>query len=941
MATFLAYLPTAHSLNLIEMGDTKSPENMELAEHIGNEIYKEFQDKNRMFDDADIELEIENGDFSVDGRWSRNVYDDHTPDRDIEGEAYGEDDLSKYRVVSTLFTRFRYRNLFDTLDNFLGVDLDLGTGAEYGFSFNVARKELPGSLIDQILSKGSDYIDNNYSRDDARRIHEMAAQQSRQEVSNLLMIQDPNCFICESANSFTKQLKRFWHWLLSGPEAFVRWLASPFNDDEKVDKYLEAPLSALKLHSQYGIPVDPEVFMESDSRLNVGDIVKHSSFMTFDPITLGIDGPLKTRAREFVRFVEEISLQKGPGNMVMLQAKFIKMRGRAGTLLELRPHVELGPLRLSYRFHRIKDEDYKSVVNTYVYLIDLNTDAGKKTLRKLILENYVVSFIDIYSEDPPKNRPGMEFVQHIRDDSDKNDFEHMCRFPGIFDCKYAHIQSVSEQKVKKAKENSEETEDHVLYNGQNLHLEKKEVKSFFGKLFRFLTFRGYSEVNKNLNSHMRIDTGARELSVPESKSNQANELTVRYEMKYHNDFSNEQEFRDLVTIDHLVTGSDAFYQLKDSVDFDDEKPLRYGTVLSFNEQHMWNILSAHENDIYRIAAETFLGQEYAYEWTDPTRRALWDRPSSGLVKLKRNQVVPRGVKVIEYNGQRYVEHPSKAYRFDDKRCFSNWPKTFISQAGYFLSPTKVRSCQQAYRWTKKLIEARDNALSTTKAKERIAEMVKAANRFEMVSHLQLILKRLAELPEGSPKVRFISEIYAPALGQKLVNSNGELYEIPYTLAYDMVPDIEHQKDQIGRIERITMFIDKDSPQEAPDYYAQLVSRKKFINANGTPMHLKFNIRKYKTAFADDPVTSFHRIPLPEPEQVGEERYVYLIKLTSTEGSKLDLSQLRQKKTYSVITNIVNNDGLWISEQKEVIAKRPKIESPASEEDNEEEAASHN
>jgi hypothetical protein len=391
--------------------------------HLADQLYNSFDQTNRIFQEADISFNFSfNNYVDLNTNWSRQVF--HTHEEKTK-EIHAED-KTQLLTVNSIFTRLRARSQF-------GV-IQFGPATEYGVMFSVGKTSDPRQT-------------NDYNVDFISK--EENAKASKQAIRKLLL--KKNCTFCSDKNGYIEKihdiLNRIWLGGVDKAENILQWILKPFMDDGAANEYNREPLAALKQQAIFGLPVDVNAFTQEDQRLNVGDVIKHTSFANFKPNRIGADlsNIWESDAHIFIRYMEEISIEKLANNQAKLQIRFIKSYGGQINFSRLSLSAGLGP---RFNFLDWYSEDRVQSDKTFIFKYDLNDPLSKKHLQDLITENYLVDFIDVNSDEILESLPsGVDYIETITSNAQREDSSFYANFPILTRSTYLRLKNSSTQEL--------------------------------------------------------------------------------------------------------------------------------------------------------------------------------------------------------------------------------------------------------------------------------------------------------------------------------------------------------------------------------------------------------------------------------------------------------------------------------------------------------------
>ncbi len=857
----------ANNANYRFVGGKSLSEDATFGDYIGNQLYQEFEDKNRIFKETDIKF---NFDFSssidLETKWFRRVHNKH----ESKSSTYTPRDHSKLIVINSLYAKIRASKTFGPIN--------LGSGAEYGVLFSVGKLVTPDDS-----NEGSPYANN-------RNPSIVNATLAKSDINQLMT--PGKCTICINKQSFISRtfavLGDIWKAGVGQAENVLSWIVKPFIDNEKFKEYNKNPLEALKLLNIYGLPLDVNVFSANDERLQIGDIVKHTSFFTFRPVTVGSEFLwIKSNGGLFARFIEEISLVKKANNKVILQAKFITSLGGRIQWAKLRPSLSIGP---GYTILDWEYEDYENKQNKYLFEFDISQPEARERLQSIINNNYLVDLINFKNQDDLVDLPrGVTFINKIKTNAKRHDKSYYLKLPLLTRVRTQNLTNHSKETFES------EFNRKRQYRSEKLIGNERNLNRWW-KL--------WDRKDIQLRSHVKVQTGSvlDVFATPVPIDNRDYVLTFTSLLK--NKYGNHQLFEDLISMEKRILNNtpskNTYDQLRQAAGtIVNNTPVNWGLTLTFNKEHVQNMINLPESEVYKIAAEVFLGEKHKDEWNNNRREWSKSHPNN-----------------------RKKSGPKRPHISRKFKCLKGWENAFKKLSA---NPLKSGdSCYSLYRWTSKFVSSLNELKHETSTQKKLKGLISNFNNLIIMPPVQLLMAKLAGgyNPENTAEpVKYLSEFFVQNMVNKMTHINGPLYHYPDDFSKDVVDDIENASNSSDRLRSISFYVDLNSHHLTPDYYVEIKSLQKFEQAPDHPMTLKMDFRRFVPVLKDEIIFENYFERLPQPTKVsgiGWEHYRYFFKLSPPDFMRNKLNQLINDKKYTVLATVVNDEGSWVSEQNEIL-----------------------
>lgn len=846
------------------LGEFKDSWKSNWIHFLGSELYDETQTKNRLFKDLNLELDVSINRYGKAAfHWDRRVTN-HLPA--VDNYIIKNEDYSKYRVVNSFLTR---------IDASVGYLDYFSSGANAGIYFGVARSVHPNNS--SLKPKAGD---------DPKDVCE--------DLSDIIDFSDKEAYRVEAVNcknTTRSRLQRSAENILNAIGGGLSFILQPFNENQKSDIWLKDPFEALKLHMRFGLPLKPEVFYEDNLYLSVGDVVKHSTFFSLTPVSIGknllgvdmgtslISAGLKTNVSKFHRFVRDLSIKKLAGNKVTLEVDDFIYRGNDYTWLQFRPRF----LRLfSYTFLDWSWEPFHEEALKRTYQVDLNTIGGRFFFNKVIKLGYVPQIkIDSSGrlvEDLPDEGIIAETPVYIT--SERADYLELFRLPGVF--KYRNDDNRKVEKIEVGKKSTQ-------IRGVRHHRKEREFKYNF--LFFDKTNYYYS---CSLNTKSEMTPNQRSYNSILMSSG----ISLNFNCSYNNKEGRFRNVKNVVDTLEIALNQKIPYEHKSKLykeTFNEGDDVQLTFQLSFGKDQIQNILGAKsDNEILEVISRVLLGENTSFVWNIDNIKA-WDRISR---ENRRNVVFP---------DDHYLKHA----------CSRN--SNAVVKPGKGITSIDYRDCSAMYR---KVVREAFHMIKDIQNAKSIKSRIKSLNEtfpsLEWVGFLQNTMVRLAGGLSNN-NVRYYYYINTSTIDSPIEGGNGILYDYNLSNIVDKVPNIEAIGDDKGRIKSATFWRKKS--ESAPKYgetkelILEIESDYQF--AKDSNKTIKVEIREFEILKDIHLATVYRSVPSPIIKNIGSGKREYLYRVSIPWDKKL-----RAGKTHSALIKVINPKGEWLTEEAQVLFAVP-------------------
>ena len=357
---------------------------------------------------------------------------------------------------------------------------------------------------------------------------------------------------------------------------FSRYMSKGLNyfvDTEKNAAFAKDPLAPLKLHSMLGVPLDPDVFLEKNTEVLVGDIIEHTSFVSLTPLGLKVDifEFLRPSYSKYYRSFRTLAFKKLAGNKIEVEVEDTVTSGNSTEFYRVKPKL-WGFIKMN--FGAWKNSDFKEEKFIQSFIIDLHEDLGKKFFKKILFSAYSIP-TNLEKDSIVIDHTPYASAVHAKLPiySDGDGFDHNLVFA---------VPSVLKYQSRNYKHVNNITHDGKEYSsGHNI-----QSNSFKNKLAFKIAGLGPEKVNRNFGCTMKISANA------QLKKTENSSLAIRCD--YYNRYAQKKnvlEVKDFINT--VLTGKMKKTDVKKLVNLKHPRKntINMQTKLSFNKQQILKIIN--------------------------------------------------------------------------------------------------------------------------------------------------------------------------------------------------------------------------------------------------------------------------------------------------------------------------------------------------------------
>lgn len=817
-----------------------------------SELFKHTTLKNRLFKDLDLDLEYEiNDHLGVQARFGRRV---HIFNPILDSDIISHDDYSKFYIVNS-----SREKLSGSLDLF---NLPVSAGIEAGMELAVARSVYPATS--KMIQKA-----------------DKAPKEICRDLQKALKSKQLNRFVCENTNV----VKNFFSSIVTGVGKIVSFLASPFVDSEQGEIYFSDPLEALKIHMKFGVPINDKVFYEENGYLLEGDIIKHTTFFSIDPLRMSYDlvGIISPEYKRFNRFIRDLSIKKLEENKVAVVIEDFVYRGNDITYAKFRPRL----LSLfKYSFLSWGYETLSEEVLRKTYFLDLNKENAREALSSFITKGFYLDFNPSITDKAQELGDGIIMDPVLHYQGDVTDYSYNSKFPGIF-------------KVVK--------EDVSRYRKIRVDGKKSYINSekYIHEKFSLKNFLWFDDIKKAGICSINVNSNYGENDQKKSFFLYPQDLIVQIACSYQNAFAKNKDINKIISTIDFIIGNKLTEQKRNEISLivkdSGEKEVDVSAKVEVNFGYDQAKAIIEETSIERIWEELavlILGKENRHEWGKDNRKK-WNES------------------IISENRAWHNPHISKKFncRSDSDGEFKKG-KIVFKVAG---------NCHILYRHSKKIMRNIKKLKESTNSRDRLSNFSKLFFDLESGPLLQRLIINLLNGVDKS-KVGYKYEVYSSGLSTPISGSSENQYTFSNKAHERKVENVKALKNSRRRIKKANFYVDtakgKFSERTHAEIELELTHRLDMKNSKFfAAIKLgKFSILKDKELY--NSYTENEMLPIGNLKQIvrkygKENRYLYRF------SAPILSSKVKKGKRYSLFVNIVNEKGEWVTESAEVLVKMPR------------------
>ncbi len=806
-----------------------------LGDGLYGELVTQIEKKDDLYERLSPEIEFSiNDHLDLKLRLFRSV-DDNLP-RPKE-DAITKDDLYSIQVKNTLHLEF-----------------DAGVGKNYFFSSAVAGVELihNSNFVDGKKLSGCEVVNNllNTDIDKGRDVADVICEEREKGV-----------------------LVKYYDRVINFASGILGSIFNKFNDSDKGRVFSDDPLAPMKLHSNLGMPLDPQVFFEDNNNIAIGDIVEHTTYYGVTPLGVGFDLYyfVKPSYSKYRRIFRTLGFKKTKGNKVSVEVKDTVLSGDTVNIFKISPKI-FGLIKLY--FGKWYYEDFKEESLLQRFEVDLNKSEGVAFFYKILKRSYGPSYalnknsILIDAKDYAK---GVKEFDPVYKNGDGKDHRLVLKLPGVISYERRTVTDLNE----------------VHYQDRVYSVGEKTKRTSFKNIIDFqLGPIKVSEKKKSYECRMKIET------TDTDEKSLFDNSAMNIQCRYDNYFANKSDANEV--LEHLQIlrngGLDEYdQQVLESINIKETTKINMYSVLSFSKDHINKIINYSEDEMYAELSKLIFGEQAENVFATKYHK-IWNR-----VRPRHKSRMRRGPR--DYNScskmlYRYgiISHLDSSY--DEFKGLVGRGKgigglSFYRCYGYFKAAEKIVSAINELKY----IELSEND---------IRDILSSMSSLKSIGLLQSLLVRMAGGISSTDGVHFTYIVTSPGLDTSVVQTNGVKYRVtPIDIGRGIIADTKAQ--YFPRISELKFIGNKCQEQRLKIDFSLHYSVKNkenvfaSIRLADSSLLTDESIKKYKVKLSNIPHQKGHynlAIDLPEEISVGDSYTVYF-KLVNERGQSLS----KEAKTY--------------------------------------------
>jgi hypothetical protein len=639
-----------------------------------------------------------------------------------------------------------------------------------------------------------------------------------------------------------------------------------FADSEKNVIWAEDPLSALKLHSMLGLPLDPEVFYENNTNIAIGDIVEHTTFYSITPLGVKLDiFKFMTPSYGYqFRFFRTLSFKKVYGNKVLVDITDTMISGGSLESFKINPKL-FGLLKLNFGKHGQGKFDQKSLTQSFE--VNLLDKKGESFFNKLLLAAYAPK-LSLHKKTILVSTNGYEsgvkaFEPVFKDGYGKEN-KLVLQIPGFIKMDYR-----SHEKIEKV-----EREEQSYLKGDKLYR-----RNFKNKFEMDLWLFKIRKADRKYQCQMKLEINN------DDENFEALNIECNYADKYA---SNEKvhKMREslLISMNGNIPAADR--EALENLRADDRIKISMHTNLSFSKRELTRIRNTNDTEIYAEISKMIFG-ETAENIFAPKYHEIWQR-----IKTDRNSSHSmKGASIFKQ-----CHKLLKAYSITDEKEEIYEKMDGIVGRNKGLKSNSSRLCHNAFRTAKRLYNGIRAVKDGFESVDNVEEFLDIYRGIDYAGLVQNLFVRLAG-GFGKDKVRFNYFVNSHALEEPLIQTNGINYtaNIPdfnKSISEDMEALDFPRLKKIGyfynecRKDELKVLVGLDFPLDRESNLSFLLDIKKFSVAN-------------------DYFVSRSRINIKDGKLIDDKHYEFTIKLPEIHS---------WKNPHNAYLKLVNNEDYSVSKE---------------------------
>lgn len=529
-------------------------------------------------------------------------------------------------------------------------------------------------------------------------------------------------------------------------------LLNMISDQQKNKKFAEDPLSALKLHSKLGVPLDHEIFFESNTEIAIGDIIEHTTFYGLTPIGGEVDivkffKPSKSKYRRLFR---TLSFKKMLGNKVVIEVEDTIVKGNTANIFKIDPKF-LGLIKVRFGKWSFDDFIRESLVQRFE--VDILDQEGLKFFKHVLKSAYKTSWSlhsnSIVIDHSPYGQ-AVKAAKPIYQDGIGEDNKFVLKIPGIFEFEKRKYENIDSIKL-----------DGDTYSIGDSYI-KKERKNRLGldlKLFQI----------KKIDDEFEC-----QLNVATSYKNVVADTAMNIQCFFKDKYGEQEEADSIAEYLDMITGGTMKADHKKKLNaLKREKPQKMNMFsnLSFSRKEIDRILNHTNDEIYATLSKLIFGMtaenvfaEKNHEKWENAKPYVFMNSNKRRAKKRDNDTYRNCSSMLAKVGITTKEDP----------MYNNIDG--LAGRGKGLQTSSIIRCYQTYELAKEITQEIGNIRSEVKSSDKINRLLGFFTEAEKLGITQALMVQLAG-GLGSNKVRYMYIVTVDELNEILASSNGNKYEV--------------------------------------------------------------------------------------------------------------------------------------------------------------------
>lgn len=633
--------------------------------------------------------------------------------------------------------------------------------------------------------------------------------------------------------------KRYYEKTINFFSSKIGSVFNRFADSEKNIIWAEDPLSALKLHSMLGLPLDPEVFYENNTNIAIGDIVEHTTFYSIIPLGVKLDiFKFMTPSYGYqFRFFRTLSFKKVYGNKVLVDISDTMISGGSIETFKINPKL-FGLLKLNFGKHGTGKFDQKSLTQSFE--IDLLDKKGERFFKKLLLAAYAPK-LSLHKKTVLVSTAGYEsgvkaFEPVFKDGYGKEN-KLVLQIPGFLKMDFR-----SHEKIEKV-----EMGEQSYLKGDKLYR-----RNFKNKIEMDLWLFKIRKADRRYQCQMKLEVNN------DDEDFEALNIECNYSDKYaSNEKISKMKESLLISMNGHIPPADQ--EALNNLKTDDRMKISMHTNLSFSKRELTKIRNANDKEIYAHISKMIFG-ENAENIFAPKYHKVWKQ-----IKSDRNSSQSMKGASIFKQCHKLLKH----YAITEERDDTYKKMDGIVGRNKGLKSSSSRLCHNAFRTAKRLYNGIRAVKDGFESVDNVEEFLDIYRGIDYAGLVQNLFVRLAG-GFGKDNVRFNYFVNSHALEEPLVQTNGVNYsanipEFNKSISEDM------EALDYPRFKKIGYFYNECYQDEL-----KVLVGLDFPLKKGSKLSFLLDLKKFSVA--NDYFVSRTRVNIKDSEKIDDKLYKFTIKL---------------------------------------------------------------